>query len=64
VESTKVFLTLGFAFLACGVTFLFVGLSAHLLPLSTMAPAFIALGVVFMAVSRARSKRPPDAPAG
>jgi membrane protein implicated in regulation of membrane protease activity len=44
----------GIAFLACGVTFLATGLATHLIALWAMAPAFIALGVVFIALYRKR----------
>jgi membrane protein implicated in regulation of membrane protease activity len=46
----------GIAFLACGVTFLATGLATHLIALWAMAPAFIALGVVFIALERKRQQ--------
>jgi hypothetical protein len=42
---------LGIVFLACGVTFMSVGLATKILALWGMAPGFIALGVVFLAMS-------------
>jgi hypothetical protein len=50
-------LTLGIVFLLCGATFLIVGLTTHLLALSVVAPAFIALGITFTAISKVRAKR-------
>ena len=44
----------GIVFLACGVTFMSAGLATKTLVLWGMAPGFIALGVVFLAVSKKR----------
>ena len=54
MESNRSKKVLGFVFLACGVTFLCAGLATKLLALWAMAPGMIALGVVFLAVSRRR----------
>jgi hypothetical protein len=54
MEPDKSKKTLGFVFLACGMTFLCAGPATGLLALWAMAPALIALGVVFLAASRKR----------
>jgi hypothetical protein len=45
----------GIAFLACGTTFLAVGLATKMTVFVLMAPAFIVLGVVFVARMRRRA---------
>jgi len=45
----------GIAFLGCGTTFLAVGLATKTTVLVLMAPAFIVLGVVFIARMRRRA---------
>jgi hypothetical protein len=45
----------GIAFLACGTTFLAVGLATKMTVLVFMAPAFIVLGAVFLARMRRRA---------
>jgi hypothetical protein len=54
VKSIKALLILGFVFLSNGITLLIVGLTTHLTVFWTLGPAFIALGVVFLAVSKSR----------
>lgn len=49
---------LGIVFLACGASFLAVGVTTKMLAFSALGPAFIALGVVFLATSKARSRVP------
>ena len=44
----------GIAFLSCGITFLMVGLAARMTVFAMMAPAFIALGIVFLVRARKR----------
>ena len=56
MHRTRSLLILGFVFLANGPTFLAVGLATHLLALWALAPAFIALGIAFLALARARAK--------
>jgi hypothetical protein len=60
LNSTKTLLILGFAFLACGATFLIVGLTTHLVPFLTLGPACIVLGIVFLSTSR--SRKPANEP--
>jgi 4-amino-4-deoxy-L-arabinose transferase-like glycosyltransferase len=44
----------GLAFLGCGITFLGVGMATKMFVFAMLAPAFIALGVVFLARARPR----------
>ena len=52
MASAKQFQTLGFTFFICGVAFLGVGIATSMMTFYTMAPAFIVIGVVFLAKSR------------
>jgi hypothetical protein len=45
---------LGFVFLMCGVTFLCTGVATRMVAFWAMAPAFIALGIVFLVIHRKR----------
>jgi len=54
VNSIKSLLILGFVFLTNGITFLIVGLTTHLTVFWTLGPSFIALGIVFLAISKSR----------
>ena len=54
MNSIKSLLILGFVFLASGITFLTVGLATHLTAFWALGPSFIALGGVFLAVSKSR----------
>jgi len=54
MDSIKSFLILGFVFLTNGFTFLVVGLTTRLTVFWTLGPALIALGVVFLVISRSR----------
>jgi hypothetical protein len=56
VNSSKPLLVLGFVFLTNGITFLVVGLATHLTAFWAISPSFIALGVAFLAISKARKK--------
>lgn len=55
-KKAKQLQALGVLFTGCGVTFLAVGLSTHRLVFTTLGPAFIALGIVFLAYTRIRKK--------
>jgi hypothetical protein len=57
VDSTKKFLTLGFVFLACGVTFLTVAFTTHLSPLYAVGFVQVVLGIVFMVLVKTRARR-------
>jgi len=52
MASEKQLQTLGITFLSCGVAFLAVGLATKMTTFWSMAPAFIVLGIVFLAKSR------------
>lgn len=52
MASAKKFQALGFTFFSCGVVFLGIGIATNMLTFYTMAPAFIVIGVVFLAKSR------------
>jgi hypothetical protein len=52
MASAKQFQPLGITFLSCGVVFLAVGVATKMTAFWTMAPAFIVLGIVFLAKSR------------
>ena len=54
MNSIKTLLILGFVFLTNGITFLIVGLATHLTAFWALGPSFIALGVVFLAISKSR----------
>ena len=56
MDSTRTMLTLGFVFTACGLTFLVVGLTTHLVALWALGPAFMGLGIVFLATPKVRSR--------
>jgi 4-amino-4-deoxy-L-arabinose transferase-like glycosyltransferase len=47
----------GLAFLGCGITFLGVGMATKMFVFAMLAPAFFALGIVFLALAR---RRPGD----
>ena len=49
----------GLAFLGCGLTFLGAGMVTKMFAFTVLAPTFVALGVVFIALSR---RRPGDGP--
>lgn len=53
MESTKRLQMLGLVFFSCGVTFLAVGLATKLSTFYFMSPAFLTLGIVFFAKSKA-----------
>lgn len=53
VESTKRLQMLGLVFFSCGVAFLAVGLATKLSTFYFMSPAFLTLGIVFFAKSKA-----------
>ena len=44
----------GIAFLSCGITFSMVGLATRMTVFAMLAPAFIALGIVFLVRARKR----------
>ena len=50
----------GIAFLGCGITFFGVSLATRMIVFAAMAPAFIALGIVFLV--RARKRPDSDDP--
>ena len=52
MNSIKTLLILGFVFLTNGITFLIVGLTTHLTIFWTLGPSFMALGIVFLAISK------------
>ena len=54
MNSIKTLLILGFVFLANGITFLIVGLTTDLTIFWTLGPSFMALGIVFLAISKSR----------
>ena len=54
MNSIKALLIVGFVFLSNGITLFIVGLTTHLTVFWTLGPAFIALGVVFLAISKSR----------
>jgi hypothetical protein len=60
VDSIKRLLILGFVFLTNGLTFLVVGLTTDLTVFWTLGPALIALGVVFLAISKTRKSAHVD----
>ncbi len=47
----------GLAFFGCGITFLGVGMATKMFVFAMLAPAFFALGIVFLALAR---RRPGD----
>ena len=66
VKSIKALLILGFVFLTNGITFLIVGLTTHMTAFWTLGPSLMALGVVFLAISKSRkySHGSPSSPSG
>lgn len=57
MDSTKKLLTLGFVFLACGVTFLTIAFATRLDPLYAVGLVQFAAGIVFMILAKSRAKR-------
>ncbi|MGV9012361.1 MAG: hypothetical protein ACOH13_07185 [Flavobacteriales bacterium] len=55
-KKAKQLQAMGVVFTGCGVTFLAVGLSTHLLVFTTLGPSLLALGIVFLAYTRIRKK--------
>ena len=60
MTSIKSLLIIGFVFLTNGITFLVVGLATNLTVFWSLGPAFITLGVVFLAIAKSRRTTPGD----
>ena len=57
MKSPKTLLTLGIVLLSCGISFRAAGLATHLVALWSIGPGMLAMGVVFLAMSKRNASR-------